>query len=489
MQECSGACRIRRDTRSRSPSSGSAPSGTLPDQRTLSVALAGLLRLLTVRAPVLLAVDDAQWLDESSAAILAYAIRRLGEAPLAVLVSVRTGRRRTRVSVAGGPDAGSDRARPRGGDAARVAPSPVPAPAGPVVPAARARPDRSGVPWQPALRPGDRAGAPEAGIQLDPHAPLPIPDSLSALMATRVSALPARTQRILLLAAAAAEPSLETLERAMPDADDALRPAILAGVAMVDRGIVRFSHPLLAQAVIGSAAPDELRRVHGILAGVATSPDARARHLGHATDGPDEAVARALADAAGAARTRGATVDAAALYLDAAARDADGVVRSTSRAGQARRRMPVHRPVRDRGGGRDPRGGPPRGTPRADSRGGAEPARHPPLLPRASPGSRRDGRAGARGSRSRHDAPGEGPRPCRVPRDAGRSRTGPCPHRRGGRPARGRPSTRRSGPGRQRAPAPGQRRADVGRADAPSGDRPRAEAHLRRWPVMGARRR
>ena len=64
------------------------------------------------------------------------------------------------VSVARGPGAGSDGARPRGGDAARVAPSPVPAAAGPVVPAARARPDRSGVPWQPALRPGDRAGAP-----------------------------------------------------------------------------------------------------------------------------------------------------------------------------------------------------------------------------------------------------------------------------------------------------------------------------------------
>ena len=54
--------------------------GDAPDQRTLSVALAGLLRLLTGGAPVLLAVDDAQWLDESSAAILAYAIRRLADA-------------------------------------------------------------------------------------------------------------------------------------------------------------------------------------------------------------------------------------------------------------------------------------------------------------------------------------------------------------------------------------------------------------------------
>ena len=47
------------------------PSGTLPDQRTLSVAVAGVLRLLTATAPLLIAIDDAQWLDESSAAILA----------------------------------------------------------------------------------------------------------------------------------------------------------------------------------------------------------------------------------------------------------------------------------------------------------------------------------------------------------------------------------------------------------------------------------
>jgi predicted ATPase len=67
------------------------PSGSLPDQRTLSVAVAGLLRALTTRSPVLIAVDDTQWLDESSAAIVTYAVRRLTDRPLGLLVSVRTG--------------------------------------------------------------------------------------------------------------------------------------------------------------------------------------------------------------------------------------------------------------------------------------------------------------------------------------------------------------------------------------------------------------
>ena len=71
-----------------------APSGSLPDQRALSVAVAGLLRSLTSpERPVLLALDDAQWLDESSAAIFAYAIRRLSDRPLGLVVSVRAGRR------------------------------------------------------------------------------------------------------------------------------------------------------------------------------------------------------------------------------------------------------------------------------------------------------------------------------------------------------------------------------------------------------------
>jgi hypothetical protein len=67
-------------------------SSPAPDQRTLSVAVAGLLRLLADAGPVLVALDDAQWLDGSSAAIVAYSVRRLADRPVGLLVSVRTGR-------------------------------------------------------------------------------------------------------------------------------------------------------------------------------------------------------------------------------------------------------------------------------------------------------------------------------------------------------------------------------------------------------------
>src|SRR5207342_3503247 len=115
----------------------------------------------------------------------------------------------------------------------------------------------------------------------------------------------------------AAEPTLGTLERARPGFAEELEPAVDAGLVGVERGTVRFSHPLMAQAVLGLAPAAELRRAHTALATASPSPDARARHLGQAADGPDESVAQALADAAAAARVRGATLDAAGLYLDA----------------------------------------------------------------------------------------------------------------------------------------------------------------------------
>src|SRR5699024_4653767 len=66
------------------------PTGSPPDQRALSVAVAGTIRTLAADTPVVLAVDDAQWLDASSAAVLAYAVRRLLDRPIGLVLSVRT---------------------------------------------------------------------------------------------------------------------------------------------------------------------------------------------------------------------------------------------------------------------------------------------------------------------------------------------------------------------------------------------------------------
>ncbi|MGZ6269126.1 MAG: AAA family ATPase, partial [Candidatus Limnocylindrales bacterium] len=295
------------------------PAGMPPDQRALSVAAAAALRLLATPAePVLLAVDDLQWLDDSSAAILAYAVRRQADRPVGLLASVRT-------------------TWPHPGALDLLATTPPELTErlalGPLSLAAlhqlfevrlgRSFPRLVLVRIEAACG-GNPLYALEIGrallrseTRLLPGDRLPIPDTLGSLMTGRLTALPPRTRRALVMAAAAAEPTPATLERAEPGTVDALAPATADGVVALEEGIVRFGHPLLAQAALGLAGRAELRVAHAALARASVSADARARHLGQAAEGPDARVAATLEDAAAAARDRGATLDAAALYQEA----------------------------------------------------------------------------------------------------------------------------------------------------------------------------
>jgi DNA-binding CsgD family transcriptional regulator len=290
--------------------------GEAADQRLLAVATLSLLRAVaTPEAPVLVAVDDAQWLDESSAAILAFAARRLGAAPVGFLLSVRD--EAAQVDPLGLRDA------LREGTLARLELGPLSLAAlhgmfasrlghsFPRLTLGRIAEASGGNPFY-ALEVGralDRVGGAEPGR------PLPIPTTLAALTRERVAALPARTRTVLVLAAAAFEPTLATLAVAGgSDPEPALQAAVRAGIVRLDGTTVRFGHPLLADAVLATVDAPTLRRTHATLAATAGSDDARARHLGAATSGPDEAAAAALERAAERARSRGASLDAVALY-------------------------------------------------------------------------------------------------------------------------------------------------------------------------------
>lgn len=65
--------------------------GAPPDQRAVSVASLGVLRALATSGPVIVAIDDVQWLDAPSARVLAFVVRRLEDAPIRVLVALRVG--------------------------------------------------------------------------------------------------------------------------------------------------------------------------------------------------------------------------------------------------------------------------------------------------------------------------------------------------------------------------------------------------------------
>ena len=134
----------------------------VPDRRALAVGTAALLRAMAARGPVLLAIDDVQWLDDGSAAMLAFALRRMADAP---------GRR---TAGAARPAAATGTPRDRDGRAAVRTVHPGTAPAGgdpphlrrpsrPPIPPAHAGQDRAGVRRQPVLRAGARPRADPLG--------------------------------------------------------------------------------------------------------------------------------------------------------------------------------------------------------------------------------------------------------------------------------------------------------------------------------------
>ena len=61
------------------------------DPRTLGVAVRSALEVLAVEGPVVLAIDDVQWLDPSSTSALAFALRRLDDRPIVLLLARRLG--------------------------------------------------------------------------------------------------------------------------------------------------------------------------------------------------------------------------------------------------------------------------------------------------------------------------------------------------------------------------------------------------------------
>ena len=65
------------------------PDERFPDTRVLGLALLSVVRALAEERPVLIAVDDAQWLDASSAEVLTFMLRRLDAEPVAVLATAR----------------------------------------------------------------------------------------------------------------------------------------------------------------------------------------------------------------------------------------------------------------------------------------------------------------------------------------------------------------------------------------------------------------
>ena len=283
-------------------------SGDPVDHRALAVAVREVLQRLSEREPILIAVDDVQWLDPSSSSALVFALRRLGANRVLLLLARRLVDKPqpSELEQALGPE--------------RVQRLPV----GPLSVGALHRylRDRLGGPFarQTLLRIHERSGgnpffalelARVLDVDLDPLEPLQVPETLEELVRARISGLPASTRDALALASALGTTSESLLEQAGVAAD-ALDAAAVANVIERENGTIRFTHPLLSS-VLYRDLGEGRRSVHRRIAEIVEDPLLRARHLALSRDKPDADVARVLDDGARLAADRGAAAVAAEL--------------------------------------------------------------------------------------------------------------------------------------------------------------------------------
>jgi DNA-binding CsgD family transcriptional regulator len=293
-------------------------AGTQPDRFLISLAVLTLLSDTAEQRPLLCLIDDAQWLDRSSAQVLAFVARRLQAESVVLLFAEREPGELD--ELAGLPDL------PLGGlpsgSARELLESAI---SGPLDRRVRDRilAEAHGNPLALLELPHESSPADLAGGFGLPDG-LPLPGRIEASFLRRVQQLPAATQRLLLVAAA--EPTGESplLWRAagmLGIQAEAAGPAQADG--LLDLGAqVAFRHPLLRSAIYRAAAADERRRAHLALAAATdaeTDPDRRAWHRAHATLAPDEDIADELERSAGRAQARGGLAAAAAFLKRAAA--------------------------------------------------------------------------------------------------------------------------------------------------------------------------
>ncbi|MFG2295978.1 AAA family ATPase [Streptomyces sp. NPDC048603] len=286
------------------------------DHVALRLAVVEVLRALAAAEPVLLVVDNAQWLDEESAALLRFALRLTPPEVRLLAAECAPGGAPVAESLCG-PDAPVLRVPPLGADevAELLARRGLPARL-----AGRIHQASGGNP-RLALALGHSLA--EAGDGCAHHTdPLPVAGPARAVTRRLLAQTPARVHGTLLLAALAARPTTALLRRAgRPDAEAELAEAERAALVTVAQdGTVAFTAGALPAALAADAGWPERAAGHAALAAAVDDPVQAVRHRALAVDRPDEELAAEIAGAAAACRRRGNRALAAELGMLAAER-------------------------------------------------------------------------------------------------------------------------------------------------------------------------
>jgi DNA-binding CsgD family transcriptional regulator len=301
------------------------------DRLAICVATLGVLRSAAARRPVLVVLDDVQWVDPSSLECVEYVARRAG-GHVAVVLSARD------PWYASAAVPLPELALPPLDDEGAVellrlrSPGLAPPVAAAITEAAAGNP-LALVELPAALTADQRAGIAPLEHPLTPGG------RLQHAFAGRADSLEPAARRALLIAAAHADGDLAVISAACRTAGtdaEALADAEECGLVRLSAARLVFAHPLIRGTVYRHASAAERRAAHAAIAD-ALQDDRRVWHLAAAAIGPDEGIAGELERLGGQAAARRAYASASATLERAADLTADPDARSRRllAAGQA----------------------------------------------------------------------------------------------------------------------------------------------------------
>ncbi|MBX9245621.1 AAA family ATPase, partial [Actinotalea ferrariae] len=239
-------------------------AGAGSDRFLVYLAVLGLLSEAAEERPVLVAVDDAHWLDEASREALLFVARRVEGERLAVVFAAREDAGFDAADLPALPVRGLDLAGTRTLLTEHV---------GDDVPAAVAAELHARTAGNP-LALSELAQAVDRAVLLGRAqlpAELPLTGGVEAAFLDRYRRLPAEARAVLLVAAADDSGDLAVVQEAAAalGADDAATEAAERSGLLTRRGDrVELRHPLVRSAVYAGATTPERRRTHAALADV-----------------------------------------------------------------------------------------------------------------------------------------------------------------------------------------------------------------------------
>ena len=278
------------------------------DARAVAAAFVAVIDRLAAQGPLIVAIDDLQWLDTSSANAVWFAARRLPTGA-ALLCTTRT----------------------------EEAALPLQLPIPDAVRRIRVQPLTVGELHQVLmLRLGSSlarpmllriheiaGGNPLFALELareigtEHNIELSLPSSLNDLVSSRIGRIGAAAEDALLAMASLPDPTVQVVAQATHTTPDHLVELLVEAetqaVVAIDGNRIRFTHPVLAHGVYTSAPPRRRREMHRRLAELVTEPELRARHLALSATTDEPQTVAALDTAAEIARSRGAPAAAAEL--------------------------------------------------------------------------------------------------------------------------------------------------------------------------------